>query len=128
MKYIQDFRGVHGFDDTDPAQGTLMNRLFYTNGALNSGCTDVTGSWPPAPTFAQLWAAYQHQAALALESSDTAMHRIAEAVAVGATAWTAADVVAFVNWRRSLRTILVQSQPTTLPPALPARPPYPAGT
>lgn len=129
MRYIKDAQGViHGFDDTDPAQTALMKKMFYTNGVLNAGCSDVTGAWPPPPTSAQLWAAYQGQAQAALSISDTTMHRIGEAVALGRTTWTAADVVAFMQWRQSLRAILSQAQPATIPTALPTKPAYPAGT
>lgn len=119
---------VSGFDDADSAQVALMEKLFYTNGVLNADCADITGSWPPAPTSAQLWAEYQGQAQAALSVSDTTMHRIGEAVALGKTSWTTADVVAFVQWRQALRAILSQAQPATIPTALPAKPAYPVGT
>lgn len=132
MKYIKDAQGqVHGFDDSNPADVALMESLFFTNGVLNSDCTDVTGAWPPAPpapTNAQLWAEYQGQALAALADSDKTMHRIGEAVALGKTTWTATDVVAFVQWRQSLRAIQSQPQPATIPSSLPTRPAYPAGT
>lgn len=83
---------------------------------------------PPPPTHAQKWAAYQAQAHAALAESDTTMHRIAEGVVAGSTSWTAIDVTAFVQWRRSLRAILSQPQPDAIPSSLPAKPPYPAGT
>lgn len=51
MKYIQDAQGaVHGFDDTNAEEVNYMHTLFFTGGALNPGCTDVTASWPPAAT------------------------------------------------------------------------------
>lgn len=85
-----------------------------------------------APTAAQLnaqgWAARQAQARAALADSDITMHRISEAVALGNTAWTAPDVVTFMQWRRQLRAILSQAQPSTIPSALPTKPAYPAGT
>ena len=69
--------------------------------------------------------ALQQEAQVALDKSDTTMHRIAEAVALGKNSWTSADVVAWVNYRISLRTIISSSSGTV--EALPARPPFPAG-
>lgn len=60
----------------------------------------------------------------ALAASDTTMHRIAEGVSSGLTTWTAADVVTWVTYRRSLRALLSASSTVSLP----ERPPYPAGT
>ncbi len=95
------------------------------------GLTQLTAAQIMAlqtPTAAQQWMAYQGQARAALSASDTTMHRIAEAVALGATTWTTANVVAFASWRKALRAILTQTQPATIPTALPAMPPYPSGT
>jgi hypothetical protein len=61
-----------------------------------------------------------------LGSSDTTMLRIAEAVAVGLTSWTAADVVAWVNWRRALRAIVSGSDTSSA--SIPSRPAYPSGS
>jgi hypothetical protein len=52
------------------------------------------------------------------------MHRIAEAVVLGLNAWTGADVVAWVAYRRELRAI-AGGAPAS---ALPTKPAYPAGT
>ncbi len=86
----------------------------------------------PPPTTVQLnaqaWAAYQARAKAALESSDTTMHRVTEAVVLAKTTLTAADVAAFVQWRASLRAILSQTQPATVPTSLPTKPAYPSGT
>jgi hypothetical protein len=60
-----------------------------------------------------------------LAKSDTTMHRVSEAVMLGLTTWTAADVVAWADYRRALRA-MVDGAPTTA--ALPTRPAYPAGT
>ena len=62
----------------------------------------------------------------ALAASDTAMHRIAEAVSLGLNSWTGTDVVAWTNYRRELRAISDGSDLTAT--ALPAKPAYPAGT
>lgn len=83
------------------------------------------GAWvaytPPAT-----WAGYQQQAQAALDRTDTTMHRITEAISLGLNTPTSADVVAFVDYRRSLRAIVSTSSGT--PGTLPARPAYPAGT
>lgn len=128
MQYYEDAAGaVHGFDDTDASQVALMNRI-----AISAGWTCITGSWPPAQTQADAialeWLAYQKEAKAALDASDTTMHRITEAVSLGLTTLTTADVVAFMQWRRDLRSILSQSQPATTPTALPTKPAYPANT
>jgi hypothetical protein len=86
------------------------------------GSTAVAGAIvappaPPPPTLAQ-------QAAALLPDTDTTMHRIAEAVALGLNAWTGADVVAWVAYRRELRAI-AGGAPAS---ALPTKPAYPAGT
>lgn len=80
------------------------------------------------PTAAQQWTDYQQQAKSALDATDTTMHRIAEGVALGLTSWTAADVAAWVNYRKALRAILSETQPSTIPTSLPTKPAYPAGT
>ena len=72
------------------------------------------------------WQAFQAAAKAAIGDSDTTMHRIAEAVALGLNSWTAADVVAFVTYRRALRAIVAAA--TGTPGALPAKPAWPAGT
>lgn len=59
----------------------------------------------------------------ALPESDTTMHRIGEAVGLGLNSWTSTDVVAWVNYRRSLRAIIKNSGGT-----MPSKPAYPAGT
>lgn len=81
----------------------------------------------PAPTAAQQWAAYQALARAALDRSDVTMARVTEAVALGLNSSTGADVVAYVNWRRGLRAIVGASSGTAQA-ALPAEPPFPAGT
>ena len=90
--------------------------------------TDAQVSAVRAPTQAQQWATYQAQVQGALAASDTTMHRIGEAVALGKTSWTAPDVVTFVQWRQAMRSILTQPIPSTIPTTWPVRPAYPAGT
>lgn len=85
-----------------------------------------TGVFPPPPTSGELWSAYQATARSALSDSDITMHRIAEAVILGLTTWTAADVIPWADYRRTLRTIVNTASGT--PGTLPTKPPYPAGT
>jgi hypothetical protein len=66
------------------------------------------------------------QATAALSTSDTTMHRIAEAVALGLNTWAGADVVAWITYRRALRAIANGGDMTST--TLPTRPAYPAGT
>lgn len=61
-----------------------------------------------------------------LDNSDTTMHRIGEAIALGLNDWKNADVVAFVNYRRALRNIVSGTDTTST--SIPSRPAYPAGT
>ncbi len=90
--------------------------------------TETTGAWafaaPAAPSTTQLLATFTGSVQAALDASDTTLHRIAEGVVLGSTSWTAADVVAWVNYRRALRALLASAAPG----ALPARPAFPAGT
>lgn len=66
MKYFRDASGnVYGFDETDPAQLALMNKLTTT-------WTDVTGSWPPPITLSQAQTA---QIAILYQSYLTAIYQ-----------------------------------------------------
>lgn len=76
----------------------------------------------PAPTFAD----FQAEAKAALDKTSVTMERITEGVSLGTTTPQAADVVAFMNYRRELRAIVSAKSGT--PGTLPAQPPYPAGT
>ena len=64
------------------------------------------------------------EAQSALTASDETMKRIQEAVILGTTTWTTADVVAWVNYRRALRELLTSTTVGTLP----TKPAYPQGT
>lgn len=138
MKYIlQDSPGSWSIRQdssiTVPTGGIEVTDSQY-DGLLNGSLTVTNGvvSTTPAPTQTQInaqqWVAYQAQAKAALEASDVTMHRILESVILGNTTTWTADEQAFVNWRRALRAILSQTQPVTIPTALPTKPPYPAGT
>lgn len=76
------------------------------------------------------WPAAQREARAALSASDVTMSRITEALTMGDTTADAADVQAFVVWRRAVRLIAGAQGEALLspPPELPARPPHPAGT
>ena len=134
MRYFQKLgdSDTFGYDDTRPDQIAAMDARFFIGGSLVSGATEVTGSWPPVPTAAQIaanqWAAYQSSARAALMATDSTVARISEAISLGATTATTTDVVAFMQYRKTLRVILSQVQPTTIPTALPTKPPYPANT
>ena len=85
----------------------------------------IAADWN-AWTQAQPWIAYQQQAKAALEATSVTMERIHEAILLGTTSASAPDVIAFMNYRRSLRAIVSAASGT--PGTLPARPAYPAGT
>lgn len=77
---------------------------------------------PPAQT----WTDTQQSAKAALSATSVTMERISEGIILGTTTAQAEDVIAFMNYRRSLRAIL-EAQ-TGTPGALPTKPPYPQGT
>ncbi len=60
----------------------------------------------------------------ALAESDKTMLRIQEAVSLGLTTWATGDIVAWVNYRRSLRTLVTSN----VAQSLPSKPAYPANT
>ena len=122
-----------------PLQANPAEGLYTIEGALDTdpAATIVDVSNPAAPALiarpasqpvppGPAWRAYQVAAQAALDNSDITMHRIAEAVSLGLNSWTGGDVVAWVDYRRSLRAILSAS--SGMPGVLPVRPPYPAGT
>ncbi len=86
---------------------------------------EAGGTWTfTAPAVSPETPAQKARAAIA--ETDVTMLRVADAVAVGKTSWTAADVVAWATYRRALRAIIEGTDPTST--ALPARPAYPANT
>lgn len=76
-----------------------------------------------AAASAQVITSLVNSAMAALAESDKTMLRVQEAISLGLTTATTADVVTWVNYRRSLRSI-VSSQSGTLP----SKPSYPANT
>ena len=87
----------------------------YANGAFTA---------PPAPTPAPI--PLKQQAQSALTKTDTTMLRVQEAITLGLTTATTADVVAFVQYRKALRGIVDGTDTTST--SLPAQPAYPANT
>ncbi|MDE2104742.1 MAG: hypothetical protein KGL39_46325 [Patescibacteria group bacterium] len=107
-------------------QDAVVNPGKYT---VQNGVIVAASVWPtPEMVSAQAWTTYKAQAAAALSKSDTTVARISEAIALGVTSWTATDVVTWMKYRRALRAILSQTQPASVPTALPSAPAYPAGT
>ena len=68
--------------------------------------------------------AMNQQAMLVLAEADKTMLRIQEAISLGLTTALATDVVAWVNYRKSLRTLVT----STTAQSLPSKPAYPSGT
>lgn len=119
MKYIQDPTGtVYGYDETDPAQEQAMLGKFYTNSLLNAGCTDVTGSWPPPPTAAELQQKLKDQALSALEITDMVAFRCFKAGISFPSTWQ--------TYTLALRAIANGTDTTST--TLPTQPAYPKGT
>lgn len=113
MKYFQDNVGkVHGIDPTDAVD---------LEAAIAAELIDITSSWPPPSNPLPAFIASVQSA---LTASDETMKRMQEAVALGLNTVTATDMVAFVNYRRSLRTLLT----STTVGVLPTKPAYPVGT
>lgn len=83
---------------------------------------------PAPPSATERWNVYQAKAKAALTASDVVVTRVSEAICLGATTTTASDVVAYMQYRRELRAILSQAQPTTIPTNLPVEPVKPVGT
>lgn len=77
------------------------------------------------PRYAALSAAQalEAEAFVALQRTDLTMTRIAEAVSLGLSSWTADDVVAWVEYRRALRAVV-----STGEGPIPDRPAYPQNT
>lgn len=67
---------------------------------------------------------YQNSAKAALVDTSETVERIMEAVSLGNTTLTTADVVAFMQYRAALRAEVS----ATVVGTLPTQPPYPAGT
>ena len=106
MKYFKDADGaVHGFDDTDPQQVTLMESL-----AIAGGWLDVTDSWPPAPTANDLMiqARSLRNGYLTLLQSASDRHRD-EIDAGVATTLTAAQYVTLLALKQTLRDVTKQA-------------------
>ena len=114
-----DFRGQTWYDQTT---GAAVEITAVGQPASNLAVT------PPPPTLAQQWTSYQASVKMALASTDTTVARISEAISLGSTTATTADVVAYMSYRKSLRAILSEVQQTTIPTALPTKAPYPANT
>ena len=66
------------------------------------------------------------QAQTALTKTDTTFLRTQEAITLGLTTATTADVVAFVHYRKALRAIVDGTDKTST--SLPVKPAYPAST
>ncbi len=77
-----------------------------------------------SPSPEVLLSVYRQSAKSALDDTSATMERIMEGVAGGTCAFTNADVVTFMSYRKQLRALLQATSVGTLP----TRPAYPAGT
>jgi len=103
----------------DQAQGLVIQN--------DGNGNPVALPWQASPALN--WKFFQGKVKALLDSSDTTMARINEAISLGLTTATAADVVAYVQWRRYLRTLVSNSDvPPSSIPTITSAPPYPAGT
>lgn len=95
---------------------------------LDDICPDeVFSETQPAPIAPNAWTEYQSQAQAALDKTSVTIERIVEGVAAGTCAFTNSDVVAFMDYRKALRTIISATIGDPARP-LPVKPGYPAGT
>jgi hypothetical protein len=110
-----------------PSNGRVLVFHAADDSAVEVGWLwDAVNRVPVAPPISAAAIALSAAAAAVLARTDTTMHRITEAVALGTNTWTGADVVAWVSYRRALRQIADGSD--TAATTLPIRPAYPAGT
>lgn len=77
----------------------------------------------PIPQSHYLWS-FISQIQGAINESDKTMLRVNEAISLGLNTITSEDVVAYVDYRRTLRSLLASQSVTNIP----SKPPYPAGT
>lgn len=98
---------------------------YMVSGPDDVGDDHYFSATQPAPVDNK-WGDYQSRLQDALTKSDITMGRIQEAVVLGKTTWQAADVIAYVGWRSSLRDALRSPQSSEM--EMPEFPGYPAGT
>lgn len=108
---------------TDDTYNSLMTA--QANGKIIKPDTDgnpIAEDYQPSDQ--ELLNIFKRQVQSALDDSDITMNRISEAISLGLNTWTNSDVIIYVNYRRSLRPLLKEASPQSIP----AHPPYPAGT
>lgn len=111
---VLDFRGKVYYD-------TLGNKVVLTElGPVPTGLTLT----PPPPSQADLLQVFLREVQSKLNASDITINRITEAVVLGETSWTTADVISYIQYRRTLRNLLVSGVINNIP----EQPPYPLGT
>jgi hypothetical protein len=120
--------GLNGLPFAWGDDGTFEFDPSMTQAQIDAVMAVFNAHNPTQPNANDAWILYQQAALAEIQNTDVQMARIAEAVSLGLNSWNNADVQAWVNYRRALRAILTQSQPSTIPTALPTKPAYPAGT
>lgn len=115
----------------------------YSNNGLSMRCVDdgyakedgevLFESIPTDDELAEAFSSFQNEkkieenkseAKRLLEETDNTVLRISEAVSSGAITFTSADVVAFMAYRKELRSFITESKTDDLP----VKPDYPEGT
>ena len=109
------------------ADGVMITSNDPNNADLQGYQSWIAAGNRPDPDPAAAWPQYQAQAKTMLSKADETMIRVQEAICLGLTTATTADVVAFVNYRRALRAKVSASTGDPTQP-LPTNPGYPANT
>jgi hypothetical protein len=112
-------RSDGAFIPKDPAN---MDYAAYLTWQKNGGV--ITPYSEPPMTFTQ----FQAQAKDALAATDPVVAQITEAVALGDTTLSAPDVIAYMQYRRALRVIIIApaDNPNNIAMVLPVQPAIPA--
>jgi hypothetical protein len=99
------------------------NNEAYAGGTYLSGVFSIEPI-PADVVLVNQLSEYKQMAKNALAATDKTVTRVTEAVSIGTTTWDTSDVVAYMNYRKSLRAEISATTVGTLPIA----PPFPKNT
>jgi len=109
MRYFKDNTNqVYGYDESNPTQLPLIEK------AIAAGWTEITGSWPPAETDAQLKAACKAQAQSLLQATDWAT--LADVTTSTPKLTNQAD---FLTYRSAVRALAINPVTNPVFPVMP---------